>query len=89
MSGDGRYVFFESTASNLVTSDPNGSSCSFFRKGLDTDVIGIVGWDDANNQVCRLASSQSVSDDGRWIVLSGGWLVDVVNGVSTRLTAPL
>lgn len=45
LSGDGRYVAYESNSSNLVASDPNGAINDIFRTGTGRDRIFDDGFD--------------------------------------------
>lgn len=80
ISGDGRYILFNSEATNLVSGDTNGHSDAFLRD-RDPDADGI--FDQGNGTTRRLidaASSRAIgmSDDGRMILLA---LPDDVDGM--------
>jgi hypothetical protein len=84
ITGDGRYVFFVSVATNMVASDPNGATDSTFRHDLVTgettlvDVGGVAG-----HLTFRLARS------GRYFgrLASGVRLVDVQLATATTILA--
>ena len=66
ISGDGRFVVFESFASNLVAGDTNGVGDAFLRDmqlGTTTRVsLGEVG-----NQLNGDTGAPSITDDGRYV----------------------
>ena len=70
ISADGRFVLFASSASNLVASDPNGNTMDVFLRDrqlgtterfapTDCTTMGLEYW------------GGTISDDGRWVALSG------------------
>ena len=69
ISDDGRYVAFESMASNLVANDTNGSRDIFVRDRVanTTERINVAS---NGTQANDLASLDSISDDGRYITFS-------------------
>jgi hypothetical protein len=67
-SADGRYVVFESDASNLVAGDSNGAN-DIFVKDLQSGAIQRVSTDAAGVQGNRLSSyNAQFSADGRYVV---------------------
>ncbi len=66
ISGDGRYVAFESQASNLVESDTNGST-DVFLKDLHTGAMTLVSTNEAGEQGDSDSFRPSVSFDGRCV----------------------
>ncbi|MDR6290294.1 MULTISPECIES: hypothetical protein [Inquilinus] len=67
VSGDGRYVTFDSYASNMVAGDGNGLQDVFLRDtltGTTTRISVDAGGGDANSQ----ALFSRISDDGRYII---------------------
>ena len=68
ISADGRFVAFESEASNLVPGDNNNSQDIFVRNLL-TNTITRVSVDAAGNQGNNSSYSASISADGRFVVL--------------------
>ena len=66
ISGDGRYVAFESQASNLVSSDTNGS-VDIFLKDLVTGDISLLSVDSAGAQGDSDSFLPSISYDGRCV----------------------
>lgn len=84
ISADGRYVIFESLASNLVTNDFNGTNDIFLRDLL-TGTTTLVSVD-----VTGLASAEgpstmpAISDDGRYVAFVSR-ATNLVAGVSNVL----
>jgi hypothetical protein len=80
LTRNGRYVFFSSTASNLVANDPNGGLPSVFRHDLSTGATTLV-----NIPV----QYQEVSGDGRYITYHLGnlKLVDLQTGTTSDFLA--
>ena len=69
ISGDGRYVAFQSDASNLVTGDTNGMGDVFVhdrQTGQTTRVSVASGGTEANGS----SGSPNLSNDGRFVVFS-------------------
>jgi len=66
ISGDGRYVLFASSASNLVTGDTNGRS-DFFRFDRFTGQVHPVSVTASGLFVEAVHSSAEMSDDGRFV----------------------
>jgi hypothetical protein len=69
VSADGRFVVFESDATNLVSADGNGLRDVFVRDrllGTTTRVSGAWSGGDATGE----SRYPSISDDGRWIAFS-------------------
>jgi Tol biopolymer transport system component len=66
ISGDGRYIAFDSFASNLVTADTNGANDVFVRD-RQTGATTIVTPSGNNNSL-----SPSMSSDGRYIAFESG-----------------
>jgi Tol biopolymer transport system component len=68
VSADGRYVAFESTASNLAAGDTNGVSDVYLRD-LVANVTLLVSRDlDGNASVSRPSTAPILSTNGLWIV---------------------
>ncbi len=68
-SADGRFVVFESDATNLVPADGNGLRDVFMRDrllGTTTRVSEVPGGGDASGE----SRYPSISEDGRWIAFS-------------------
>lgn len=71
ISGDGRYVLFDSVASNLMAGDTNGFFDTFVRDRLagTTERVSVgPGGRQANN----LSFSDAISPDGRHVTFSSG-----------------
>jgi len=69
ISADGRFVAFESKASNLVPGDTNYSNDIFVRDLL-TNTTTRVSVDSAGNQANDLSVNPSISADGRRVAFS-------------------
>jgi hypothetical protein len=71
ISSDGRYVAFESTATNLVSVDTNGQNDVFVRD-LQTGITTLVSVDSAGIQTNGISRNYpipiSISGDGRFVV---------------------
>ncbi|KQT49945.1 hypothetical protein ASG52_07605 [Methylobacterium sp. Leaf456] len=68
ISGDGRYVVFQSNATNLAGSDGNGSLSDIFRKDLITGEVVRVNDTADGVQANNTSSNATISEDGRYIV---------------------
>jgi Tol biopolymer transport system component len=69
ISADGRFVVFESNASNLVPGDTNDADDIFVRDTL-TNTTTRVSVDSAGNQALGDSSGRSISANGRFVVFS-------------------
>jgi hypothetical protein len=67
IAADGRYVVFESDASNLVTGDTNGK-LDVFMKDTQTGVTMLISSDSSGIQGNDGSSLSSLSSDGRYVV---------------------
>ncbi|MGO4704760.1 hypothetical protein AB4072_03145 [Microvirga sp. 2MCAF38] len=67
ISTDGRYVLFESDATNLVTGDTNGER-DIFRKDLVTGAVIRISAAADGSQINGGSSSPQISADGRYIL---------------------
>ena len=100
ISGDGRYVAFQSYASNLVSGDTNGTS-DIFVKDLVSGVTTRVSTDSSAVQGNSDSYAPSISGDGRYVafqsyasnLVSGDtngaydiFVKDLVSGVTTRVS---
>ena len=83
LTGDGRYVFFVSEATNLVANDSNGAFRTLFRHEVSTQqtVVVDVGLGAVAPQGIH------VSGDGRHLAyFFGNWkIVDLQTGTTTDL----
>src|SRR6476469_8446220 len=75
ISADGRFVAFESYASNLVPGDTNSSPDSFpsqdiFVRDTLTNTTIRVSLDSAGNQANRFSDRPSISADGRFVAFT-------------------
>jgi len=66
ISADGRFVAFESSASNIVPGDTNGNTDIFVRDRL-TNTTTRVSVDSAGNQANSASETPSLSGDGRFV----------------------
>jgi len=78
ISADGRYVVFESRASNLVLNDTNGNS-DIFVKDTQTGVTARVSTDSSGNQGNYSAQYPNISADGRYVAF-GSYAANLVSG---------
>jgi archaellum component FlaF (FlaF/FlaG flagellin family) len=69
ISGDGRYVAFNSWASNLVPGDTNGAT-DVFVHDRQTGVTERVSVDSAGNQTNGPSSTFAISGDGRYVAFN-------------------
>ena len=71
VSADGRYVVFESYATNLVTGDGNNTH-DVFRKDLSTGDIVLVSsaGDAAHTQSDKRSDNPAISADGRYVLFT-------------------
>lgn len=78
VSGDGRYVAFQSWASNLVSSDTNGTADVFLRdrNAGTTTLMSVSSSGTRANDWC---SPPSMSSDGRYITFFS-WATNLVSG---------
>ncbi len=101
ISADGRYVAFQSYASNLVSGDTN-NTCDVFVHDLQTGNTTRVNVDGAGNQANNISGHPSISADGRYVafesiatnLVSGGtsgidhvYLRDLEAGTTTLVSA--
>ena len=70
LSGDGRYVVFESFASNLDSGDTNGERLDVFLHNTQTDKTTLVSVASDVGQGNSLSDRQSISGDGRYVVFT-------------------
>jgi len=69
ISSDGRYVAFDSYATNLVTGDTN-ATCDIFVYDRDTDTIERVSVDNSGVQGNNISEDPSISSDGRYVAFT-------------------
>src|SRR5262249_48515409 len=69
LSADGRYVAFESTATNLVSGDTNGAS-DVFLKDTVTGTLTRISTDGSGAQANGYSLAPSLSSDGRYAAFS-------------------
>jgi Tol biopolymer transport system component len=83
ISGDGRYVVFDSTATNLVPNDTNGVSDVFLRD-LQASTTLRVSVSSSGVPGNRASTSPSVSADGRYVAFTSD-ATNFVNNVQSGL----
>ncbi len=66
ISSEGRYIAFESVATNLVSGDTNGVG-DVFRKELQTGAVVRCSTDSAGAQANDYSQSPSISPNGRYV----------------------
>jgi Tol biopolymer transport system component len=81
ISGDGRYVAFESNASNLVQGDTNGASDIFVRDRM-SQTTELVSLGNSGNEVSDGCYWPSISDDGRYVVFQSPSMHLVANNTN-------
>ena len=100
ISADGRYVVFESFATNLVIGDTNGTSDAFVKDTL-TGVTTRVSTDSAGGQANDFTGVYAISGDGRYVAFTSNatnivagdtngtldaFVKDRMTGVTTRIS---
>ncbi len=100
ISNDGRFIAFESSATNLVPGDTNGVRDIFVRDLLN-GITTRVSVDIFGNQVSRSSFAPTISGDGRFVAFdsfdpllvpgdSNGtndiFVRDLLNGVTTKIS---
>lgn len=90
VSGNGRFVAFQSTAKNLVPGDPATSfSYDVFVHDLRTGKTVCASVNNAGQPLNTLAEYPSLDDSGRWVAFNcqlearKAYLHDLVNGTTT------
>src|SRR5258705_450215 len=78
ISADGRYVVFESDATNLVASDVNGSIDVFLRDRV-LGTTELVARSSSGTQGNNRAVDAKISDDGRYVAFTS-WSSNLVDG---------
>ena len=82
ISADGKWVAFDSEASNLVAGDANGVA-DVFRRGLVSNAITVVSKAANGAASAALSTRPSISGTGRYVAFeSDGQLVPADNNVS-------
>ncbi len=83
ISADGRFVAFESKATNLVPGDTNNSSDIFVRDTL-ANTTTRVSVDSAGNQGNSISGAPSISADGRFVAFTSVATNLVPGGTNNR-----
>jgi len=83
VSADGRFVAFNSSASNLVAADRNGVGDVFVRDRL-AGTIERVSVSSAGTEADRTSSQPAVSADGRYVAFSSN-ATNLVDGDTNRM----
>ncbi|MCB9433502.1 MAG: PD40 domain-containing protein [Ardenticatenaceae bacterium] len=78
ISGDGRFVAFESDARNLVSDDTNGRS-DIFVHDRQTGITSRVSVDSSGIQGNQVSLYPSISGDGRFVAFAS-WASNLVSG---------
>ena len=84
ISFDGRYVAFQSTATNLVTPATTGQQV--FRKDMVTGEVKLCSVDSAGTQGNNNSDSSSISSDGRYVAFQSTATNLVTPATSNRQT---
>lgn len=69
VSADGRFVAFESDATNLIAGDTNGFT-DIYLKDMQTGAVTRVSVDSSGAQADNNSSSPSISGDGRYVAFA-------------------
>lgn len=80
ISANGRFVVFNSEASNLVTGDTNNDA-DIFLKDLSTGVLTRVSTSSGGGQAARPSENPQISADGRYVVFES-YSEDLVPGTT-------
>jgi hypothetical protein len=67
LSGNGHRITFQSSATNLVSSDANGTVTDVYMRDLDSGQTTLVSTNGAGAQSDKASDSPSISADGRWV----------------------
>ncbi|HEX2295311.1 MAG TPA: adenylate/guanylate cyclase domain-containing protein [Actinomycetota bacterium] len=80
ISGDGRFVVFDSASGDLVPGDDNGTRDVFLYE-LETERVTRLSLTDEDDEATKGSFAASISDDGRYVVFtsSAGLVADDVN----------
>ncbi|GAA6619028.1 DUF4114 domain-containing protein [Scytonema sp. NUACC26] len=84
ISGSGRYIVFESLASNLVANDTNNAS-DIFIYDIQTSTTRRISVDSQGNQGNDASSSPAISTDGRYVTFSSSASNLVVNDTNNAI----
>ena len=69
LSSDGRYITFESSATNLVVGDTNGLR-DIFVKDMVTGTVDRVNTSSSDTQANGASSNPSITSDGRYVIFA-------------------
>jgi hypothetical protein len=83
ISSDGRYVLFDSTATNLVSGDTNGFQ-DVFVKDMQTGQVERVNVSTSGAQANQTSSAEGVTPDGKYVVFSSTASNLISGDTSTR-----
>jgi len=86
VSADGRWVAFESSASNLVAQDTNGR-IDIFVRGRQTGVTERVSVSSGGDQATGDSLSPTISEDGRYVAFSSS-ATNLVSGDTNMCGTP-
>ncbi len=100
ISADGRYVAFDSEATNLVAGDTNGFRDTFIKDTV-TGGISRIGTDSSGGQGNFISEISAISSDGRYVAFNStstnlvtgdtngvqdSFIKDTLTGVTTRIS---
>ena len=85
ISNDGRYVAFESTATNLVALDSNGSTSDIYVHDRLNSTTELVNLSDAGEQANLGSNKASISQDGRYVAFESRASNLVTGSVGTQI----
>ena len=72
MSTDGRYIAFDSFATNLVAGNPNGGNGDIYLKDMQTGITELISVGSGGGMF-QYGVALSVSESGRYVVFSSGY----------------
>lgn len=70
ISGDGRLIAFESAATNLVDTDPNGPIPDIFVKHAELDLVQLVTLDSSGQGSSGTSFWAAIASHGDWVTFS-------------------
>lgn len=72
VSADGRYVVFDSGATNVVPDDRNGAYTDVFLRDMLTGTVEIISVTSEEVQLVSASGSPAITPDGRYVVFHSG-----------------
>lgn len=70
LSADGRFIVFDSYATNLIPDDQNGYTSDIFLKDVQTGNLSLISSDSAGSQADTHSLWPTISADGRYVAFS-------------------